>query len=105
MVTMVNPQMSTPYFTVQLAVYNGDTHLKVVDRVHRTSGIPGNLKVELFRYKKDARSIPIYEDRSEVETIEQGAIFQLTPEGTLLLVNGDFSQPLGNHMQYTVVMS
>lgn len=40
-VSMVNPQRSTPYFSVQLSVYDGDTFSTVVDRVRRTSGVPG----------------------------------------------------------------
>ncbi len=77
----------------------------MVDRVRRTSSVPGNLKLELFRYKNDARSIPLLEDRTVVEIISQGAKFELTTEGTLVLVDGDSSQPLGDHMQYTVDMS
>ena len=38
---MVNPQRSTPYFSVQLSVYDGDTFSTVVDRIRRTSGVPG----------------------------------------------------------------
>lgn len=43
-VSMINPQRSTPYFSVQLSVYDGDTFLMVVDRVRRTSGVPGECK-------------------------------------------------------------
>ena len=46
-VSMVNPQRSTPYFSVQLSVYDGDTASTIVDRVRRTSGVPGERKQEL----------------------------------------------------------
>lgn len=101
---MVNPQVSTPYFTVQLPVYNGDKHSQVVDRIRRTSGVPGNLKMELFRYETDSRSIPMYGATNGVERIGHEAKFQLS-SGSLVLVDGDTSQFLGTHMQYTVDMS
>ncbi len=101
---MVNPQVSTPYFTVQLPVYNGDKHSQVVDRIRRTSGVPGNLKMELFRYETDSRSIPVYGATNGVERIGHEAKFQLS-SGSLVLVDGDTSQSLGTHMQYTVDMS
>jgi hypothetical protein len=44
---MVNPQKSTPYFSVQLSVYDGDTFSTIVDRVRRTSGVPGEVYVRL----------------------------------------------------------
>jgi len=40
--TMVNPQLGTPYSTVQVPLYDGDTYMRVADRIRRTSGIPGN---------------------------------------------------------------
>ena len=41
--TVVNPQVCVPYFTVQLQVYDEDTFAGVVDRICRTSGVPGTL--------------------------------------------------------------
>ena len=38
---MVNPQKGVPYNSIQLLVYDGDTFSNVVDRVRRTSGVPG----------------------------------------------------------------
>lgn len=38
---MVNPQLCVPYFTVQVPLYDGDNFVRVVDRIRRTSGIPG----------------------------------------------------------------
>ena len=107
-ITIVNPQASTPYFTVQVPVYNGDTHLKVVDRLRRTSSIPGNLKVELLRYETDARSIPVVGEKGPVKAVDREALFSVSQDGSILLTepqNGVEALPLGTHMQYTVDMS
>ena len=105
---MVNPQVSTPYFTVQVPVYNGDTHFKVVDRLRRTSSIPGNLKVELLRYETDARSIPVVGEKGPVKAVDREAQFSVSQDGGVLLTepqNGVAALPLGTHMQYIVDMS
>ena len=105
---MVNPQLSVPYFTVQIPVYNGDTHSKLVDRLRRTSGVPGNLKVELLRYETDARSIPVVGEKGPVQVVDTAAQFTVSPDGKVLLTepqNGVSALPLGTHMQYTVDLS
>ena len=37
----MNPQKCVGYFTVSIAIYDGDTFPTVVDRIRRTSGVPG----------------------------------------------------------------
>ena len=39
--TMINPQRCVGYFSIELPIYDGDTIPQVVDRVRRTSGVPG----------------------------------------------------------------
>jgi len=41
---MINPQRCVGFFTVTMAVYDGDTFSTVVDRVRRTSGVPGEFR-------------------------------------------------------------
>ena len=40
-VTAVNPQVGSGYFSYPLRVYEGDTVSRVVDRIKRTAGTPG----------------------------------------------------------------
>lgn len=103
-VTVVNPQVCVPYFTVQLQVYDEDTFAGVVDRICRTSGVPGNVQVELRRYERDARSIPVVGDSSGLIKIGTQSVFSIT-DGKLYLSdpeNGSTLQAVGTHIQYLV---
>lgn len=103
-VTAVNPQACVPYFTVHIPVYNQDTTSKLVDRICRTSGVPGNVGVELRRYLKDARSIPVANDNSGQATIESSTLFTVE-NGCIFLTsseNGESRIALGDHLQYMI---
>lgn len=46
-VTAVNPQVGSGYFSYPLRVYEGDTVSRVVDRIKRTAGTPGQFCVHV----------------------------------------------------------
>ena len=67
--TAVNPQVCVPYFTVEIPVYHEDTHTTVVDRICRTSSVPGEIVVpfgtlkfvsSLLKTELLANGIPFY---------------------------------------------
>ncbi len=126
LVILVNPQVCMGYFSVSLPLYDGDTIPAVVDRIRRVSSIPGqshdchmmslahawlllgNVRVELLRYKIDARSIPSLGEDSGVVVIGATSRFSVNSEGNLVLNdpgNGNETVAVGTHMQYKVCTS
>ena len=66
--------------------------------------IIGNLKMEIFRYEKDARSIPVTGEQNGVIGIGPNTSFSVR-DGMLYLADPDAQDgtvPVGTHMQYTV---
>lgn len=66
--------------------------------------VAGNVKVDLLKYKKDARSIPVTGDMSSVTGIGTQSSFSIQ-ENKLMLSdpeNGTETVTIGDHMQYTV---
>ena len=64
----------------------------------------GNLKMEIFRYEKDARSIPVTGEQNGVIGIGPNTSFSVR-DGMLYLADPDAQDgtvPVGTHMQYTV---
>lgn len=64
----------------------------------------GNVQVELRRYVKDARSIPVAGDSSGLTNIGTQSQFTITDD-TLYLSdpeNGNTSTAVGTHIQYLV---
>ena len=64
----------------------------------------GNVEVELRRYLKDARSIPVAGDSSGQAKIGPSSLFSIE-EGTLFLTdpeNGATQVAVGSHLQYLV---
>ena len=64
----------------------------------------GNLQIELRRYEKDARSIPVVGDSSGQIKIGTQSVFSVT-DGKLYLSdpeNGSTHTAVGTHIQYLV---
>ncbi len=65
----------------------------------------GNLKMELFRYEKDARSIPVTGEQNGVIGIGPKTSFSIQDK-VLYMADPESGQagtvPVGTHMQYTV---
>jgi len=101
---MVNPQLGTPYCTVQVPLYDGDTYMRVADRIRRTSGIPGNVAVNLLRYKNDAHSIPVYEEQERMIGIGIYSHFSIVHDKAYLSdpENDCEAVAIGTQLQYIV---
>ena len=67
--------------------------------------VVGNLKMELLRYEKDARSIPVTGEQNGVIRIGPRTTFSIKDE-VLYLTDPDIKEPgtvpVGTHMQYVV---
>ena len=66
--------------------------------------LAGNLKMDLFRYEKDARSIPVTGEQNGVIGVGPNTSFSIKDKVLYLadLDNGNVTLPVGTHMQYTV---
>lgn len=64
----------------------------------------GNLKMEILRYEKDARSIPVTEEQNGVIGIGPKTSFSIKDKVLYLTDpdSGNGTVPVGTHMQYTV---
>ena len=60
--------------------------------------------MELFRYKKDARSIPVTGEQNGVIGIGPKALFSIQDKVLYMAdpESGQGTVPVGTHMQYTV---
>ena len=79
-------------------------HTHSYARTHTHTTRTGNLQVQLRRYLKDARSIPVCGDSSGQIGIGTQSIFTIA-DGTVNLFdpdNGSDSIPIGTHVQYVV---
>lgn len=60
--------------------------------------------MELFRYEKDARSIPVTGEQNEVNGIGPKTLFSIQDKVLYMAdpESGQGTVPVGTHMQYTV---
>ncbi|XP_065886463.1 leucine--tRNA ligase, cytoplasmic-like isoform X2 [Dysidea avara] len=99
-VTAASPQVGSGYFSYPIMVYEGDTVPRVVDRIKRTAGVPGDKPVDLLMHKDPkagSRRLPTLDYHEVACVVPSSGVFTLKDDDLWVGL-----QQVGSQILYTV---